>query len=242
MQTRRIFHIVTILFLLSVCMACVEVGDMEVETKTVELEGAETVALDVKMGAGELDIHGGGRELMEATFSYNVDKWKPRIKYEVLGSKGILKIRQGKNSGIPMGSTRNKWDISLSEDVPIGMRIDFGAGEGDLDLRELQLEFLDIDMGVGDLEVNLSGERKKDLRVDVDGGVGSATFYLPVDVGVRVHVNKGIGSVDAYGLHKDGKVYKNDAYDTSKTSINISIDAGIGSITLKTIGSEYVRK
>jgi hypothetical protein len=228
MHAQRIFYIVTILFLLFGYMACVEVGNMEVDTRTVELDGAETVVLDVRMGAGELDIHGGGRELMEATFAYNVDKWKPRIKYEVLGSKGILKIRQGKSSGVPMGSTRNKWDISLSEGVPIMIRIDFGAGEGDLDMRELQLDSLEIDMGVGNLEV--------------DGGIGSATFYLPENVGVRVHVDKGIGSVHAQGLIKDGKVYKNDAYGTSEASINISIDAGIGSITLKTKGSEYVRK
>ncbi|MFC2164386.1 toast rack family protein [Acidobacteriota bacterium] len=242
MHMLKTLTIIPILLLLFGSMACVEVGDMEVDTRTVELEGAETVVLEVRMGAGELNIHGGARELMDATFAYNVDKWKPRVKYEVLGRKGILKIRQGKSSGVPMGSTRNKWDISLSENVPIGIKINFGAGEGNLDLRELQLESLDIDMGVGDLEVDLSGERQDDLRVDVDGGVGSATFYLPVDIGVRVHVDKGIGSVDAHGLRKDGKVYKNDAYGTSKASINISIDAGIGSITLKTKGSEYVRK
>jgi len=233
--------IIPILLLLFGSIACVEVGDMEVDTRTVELEEAETVALEVRMGAGELNIHGGARELMEATFAYNVDKWKPRVKYEVLGRKGILKIRQGKSSGVPMGSTRNKWDISLSEDVPIGIKIDFGAGEGNLDLKELQLESLDIDMGVGDLEVDLCGDRQEDLRVDVDGGVGSITFYLPDHVGVRVRVDKGIGSVHANGLHKDGKIYKNEAYGTSKVSINISIDAGIGSITLKTKNSDYVR-
>jgi len=241
MHTQKIFYITTTLFLLFGCIACVEVGDMEVDTRTVELEGAKTVVLEVRMGAGELDIHGGASKLMDATFAYNVDKWKPRVKYEVLGRKGILKIRQGKSSGVPMGSTRNKWDISLSEDVPIGIKIDLGAGEGDLDLRELQLDSLDIDMGVGDLEVDLSGERQDDLRVDVDGGVGSATFYLPEHVGVRVHVDKGIGSVHAQGMRKDGKVYKNEAYGTSKASIHISIDAGIGSITLKTKSTDYIR-
>jgi hypothetical protein len=222
-------------------MACVEVGDMEVETRTVELDGAETVVLEVKMGAGELDIHGGARELMDATFATNVHRWKPRIKYDVFKGKGVLKIRQGKSSGVPMGSTRNKWDISLTEDVPIGIKIDFGAGEGDLDLRELQLQSLDIDMGVGDLEVDLSGERHQDLRVDVDGGVGSATFYLPEDVGVKVRVDKGIGSVHARDLRKDGNVYTNEAYGSSEITIKISIDAGIGSITLKTRGSRSIR-
>ena len=241
MRLDKTWAFIPLLVLLFGLMACVEVGDMEVDTRTIELGGAETVVLEVKMGAGELDIHGGARELMDATFAYNVEKWKPRIKYDVLGKKGVLKIRQGKSSGVPMGSTKNKWDISLNEKVPIRIKIDFGAGEGDLDLRELQLQSLDIDMGVGDLEVDLSGERREDLRVDVDGGVGSATFYLPEDVGVRVRVDKGIGSVHARGLDKNGNVYTNDAYGTSETTIKISIDAGIGSITLKTRSSRYVR-
>ena len=241
MHALKFLAVILTLALLLGTMACVEVGDMEVLTRAIELGEAETVTLELRMGAGELDIHGGARELMDATFSYNVEKWKPRIRYDVLGRKGLLKIRQGKSSGVPMGSTRNRWDISLNEDVPIGIKIDFGAGEGNLDLRELQLQSLDIDMGVGDLEVDLSGERQDDLRVDVDGGVGSATFYLPEDVGVRVRVDKGIGSVDAPGLQKDGSVYTNKAYGTSETTIKISIDAGIGSITLKTRGSRSIR-
>lgn len=241
MHTQKKWAVYPFLVLLFGFMACVEVGDMEVDNRTVELGGAERVILEVKMGAGELDIHGGARELMDATFAYNVDKWKPRIKYDVFGGKGILKIRQGRSRGVPLGSTRNKWDISLSEDVPIGIKIDFGAGEGDLDLRELKLQSLDVDMGVGDLEVDLSGDRQEDLRVDVDGGVGSATFYLPEHVGVKVRVDKGIGSVHARDLQKDGNVYTNKAYGASDTTIKISIDAGIGSITLKTRSSGYVR-
>ena len=242
MLTPKTMTILVILIFLSGSISCVEVGDMEVDSKIVELGGAETVVLEVDMGAGELDIHGGARELMDATFAYNVDKWKPRVRYEVLGQKGLLKIRQGHSRGVPMGSTKNKWDISLSENVPIGIKINFGAGEGDLDLRQLQLESLDIDMGVGELRVDISGDRQEDLRVDVDGGVGSATFYLPEHIGVRVDVDKGIGSVHARGLHKDGGVYTNEAYGKSQAAIKISIDAGIGSITLKTKGSDYVKK
>jgi len=65
-----------------------------------------------------------------------------------------------------------------------------------------------------------------------DGGIGSGILYLPENIGVRVHVDGGIGSISAKGMNKDGKVYTNDAYGNTDVSIDIDVDAGIGSIDL----------
>ncbi len=229
-----------ILFMGFVFTACVGVGETEVETRTIELGNVDGALVELDMGAGELELHGGARGLMEATFTYNVHKWKPTIHYEMDGEEAILRIRQGKAEGIPMGDTENRWDISLSESISVDLRIDMGAGQGILDLRDIRLSALDIDGGVGELKLDLSGERDQDLDVDINGGVGSATIYLPEDIGVRVHVNGGIGSVNAHGLYKKNGVYTNDAFGESDVAITIQIDAGIGSIDLKTRSSRFV--
>jgi hypothetical protein len=228
------------LFLGFISMACVGVGETEVETRTIELGDAESAIVELDMGAGELDVHGGTRDLLEATFTYNVNKWKPRIDYDTTGSQSVLKIRQGKTEGIPLGNTKNRWDISLNETVPIHLKIDMGAGQGILDLRDIRLSALDIDGGVGEMKLDLSGERYQDLDVDIDGGVGSATIYFPEDVGVKVHVNGGIGSVNAEGLYKKNGVYINDAFGESDVNISVQIDAGIGSIELKARKAGFV--
>ncbi len=213
--------------------ACYPTGKTQEETQTVELGEAESVEIDLDIGTGELRLYGGSGELMEGSFVYNVERWKPEIDYSVSGTRGLLKIRQGKSSGMPVGKKRNRWDISLNNDVPLDLRIDFGAGKGKLDLRGLMLESLNIDMGVGSLTLDLADEWKQDLDVSIDGGVGSATVYLPEDVGVRVRVDKGIGSVHARGMHKEGHVYTNDAYGKTEVSIDMDIEAGIGSINLE---------
>jgi hypothetical protein len=223
-----------------VFMACVGVGETEVETRTIELGDSESALVELDMGAGELGVHGGARELVEATFTYNVDEWKPRIGYDAVGKQGLLKISQGKTEGVPLGDTKNRWDISLNETVPINLKIDMGAGQGILDLRDVRLSALDIDGGVGELKLDLSGERNQDLDVDIKCGVGSATIFLPEEIGVRVHVNGGIGSVDADGLYKKNDVYLNDAYNESDVTITIRIDAGIGSVELKTRKASFV--
>jgi hypothetical protein len=236
-------HILTLIFILLfsfVSAACVGVGETEVETSNIELGDVESAVVELDMGAGELEVHGGARELMEATFTYNVDKWKPQIDYHTTGREGVLKIKQGDTEGIPFGDTKNKWDISLNENVPIDLRVEMGAGQGILDLRDVQLSDLDIDGGVGELRLDLSGERNRDLDVDIDGGVGSATIYLPEDVGVKVHVDGGIGSVNASGLKKINGSYTNDAFGESDVTITIRIDAGIGSIDLKTRSLGFV--
>jgi len=240
MQMKQILILFLAVFISFISMACIGVGETEVETSTIELGNVESATMELDMGAGELEVHGGARELMEATFTYNVDEWKPQIGYEVKGRQGVLKIRQGNVEGIPIGDTKNRWDISLNETVPINLKIDMGAGQGILDLRDIRLSALDIDGGVGELKLDLSGERDQDLDVDIDGGVGSATIYLPEDIGVRVHVNGGIGSVDAHGFYKKNGTYMNDAFGKTDLAITIQIDAGIGSIELKTRKSSFV--
>ncbi len=233
MKSIKILQILFLAILFVGLWACYPTGEIQEESRTVKLGEAESVEVDLNIGAGQLKLYGSARELMEGNFVYNVERWKPRIDYSISGTRGLLRIRQGKSSGVPIGKKRNRWDISLSNDVPLDLKIDFGAGEGKLDLRGLNLESLNIDMGVGSLTVDLADEWKQDLEISIDGGVGSATVYLPENVGVRVSVDKGIGSVHARDMNKEGHVYTNDAYGKTEVSINMDIEAGIGSIDLE---------
>jgi len=233
MSLNKIAKIVILALLAAGAGACIAVGELVEETQTVELGEAESVELDLDIGAGELKVQGGARELMEGYFVYNIERWKPEIEYSVAGNRGMLKVKQGECHGMTIGKTRNKWNISVNNDIPLDIDVDFGAGEGNLDLRGLILNSLNIDMGVGELKLDLSGEQKQSLDVSIDGGVGSATIYLPVDVGVRVMVDGGIGSVNARGMIKRRDAYVNDAYGKTEVTIDVDVDAGIGSIDLK---------
>lgn len=221
------------LFLVSLG-ACVEVGDTIEDYHAVDLDRARFVEVRLKMSAGELFLQGGADKLMEGHFLYNVEAWKPEVDYSVSeGRQGRLTIEQESRQGIPIGDSKNRWEIDLGEDVPLEIRIDFGAGEGHLDMRDLNLRRLDIDMGVGELTLDLTGPRDNDVTVKIEGGIGSATLLLPEEIGVRVRVDGGIGSVDASGMDKSDHTYTNDAYGRTDVSIEVEIDAGIGSIDLR---------
>lgn len=233
MNIQNLIIIMACLVVLGYAGACVPVGDMQQETQSIPLDNVEAATIELNVGAGEILVQGGTDELFEGLFSYNVEKWKPELEYEIRDGKAVVAVKQKAVKGIPAGNSRNRWDISLNETIPLDMVVDFGAGEGDLDLKGLILRSLKIDMGVGDLTVDLSGRHERDFDVDIDGGVGSIKVYIPENVGVRVYVDKGIGSVNIRELKKQGDVYTNEAYQASDVTIDIKIDAGIGSIDLR---------
>jgi hypothetical protein len=212
---------------------CEDMGDLTTSTQSVEAAGAESVEVNLKMGAGEMRVSGGAQALMEAEFTYRSRRRPPEVDYYVSGGRGVLTVRHRRSGGPFFGSSKNEWDVRLNGRIPLKLEVDLGAGESRLDLSELDLRALTIDMGVGEMKLDLRGRYAQDLDVSIDGGIGSGTIYLPGDAGVRVRVDGGIGSVHAPDFSKNGHFYTNDAYGKAPLTIDVSVDAGIGSIDLR---------
>jgi len=94
-------------------------------------------------------------------------------------------------------------------------------------------EKLNIDSGVGDITVMFGETWENNLAVDLDSGVGDTKLVLPVNTGVKVKVDTGIGSLKKGDFKKAEGGYVNTAYDESQNTITVDCDMGIGSITLK---------
>jgi hypothetical protein len=214
----------------------VSTGELQTESQSVELDEAESVRTELKIGFGKLNLSGGAQQLMEADFSYNVSEWEPEVSYDG-GRQGTLTVQQG---GIDQDSfslqglddARNEWDIQLNNGVPTDLSIEMGAGENDLRLGSLSLTALDLQMGAGVSMVDLSGDWAEDLEASIQGGAGEATLRLPRDVGVQVDAEGGIGEINASGLTKDGNTYTNDAYGSSDTRLSIDFEGGVGQVNL----------
>lgn len=233
MKTSKFSFFGTIIFFMLGTFACVPIGELQEDLRTIELDGAESAEIKLKFRAGEIGLYGGAQELLEGVFEYNVDLWRPEIDHQIRNSKAFLSIKQGDSSGIPAGNGKNSWEIYLNEQIPLDLIMDMGAGEGDLNLEDIDLRSLEVDMGVGDLSVDLSGNYQNDVDVYINGGVGATTLYLPRDIGVRVQADKGIGSISSRDFVKKGDSLVNEAYGETNIEINVDIDTGIGSITLK---------
>jgi hypothetical protein len=235
----KIFTILIALVLMASTLACcctfpttidindgptAKVGDLQESEESVPMGEITSVAVDVLFGAGELEMSAGDADdLLWGTFLYNVDEWEPQVSYE----DGKLIIQQGDDdeswSWPGDEGVRNEWDLRFSPEAVLDMDIQAGAGQGELDLTDLQIEKLDVDLGAGDftlsfdepnpaemsrftldvgaasLEINGIGNASPEDMV-VQGGAGEITLDLTGDWArsADIEVTAGIGEVTLY--------------------------------------------
>jgi hypothetical protein len=206
-------------------------GDLQHDARTVDLQGAKSVDVSLQTSSGEFNISSGSGHLLDADFNYSDSYETPRVDYNVADGVGHLSISQD-NPGARFGRSHNQWNVRLSKDVPMELKIEMGAGRGQLRLRDMPVTRLEMKMGAGQADVDLTGDRKVDLIADLKGGVGQVTIRLPRKVGVAVHASGGIGSVDAHGLRHDNGEYTNEAYGKTPATIRLTVQGGIGQISL----------
>ena len=200
--------------------------------RAVDRGGAKTVNAHIQLGAGDLDLSGGSSHLLEGDFNYRSSYAAPAVDYSVAGTTGELRISQQDADHHFGGSSENHWTIHLANDVPIELRIEMGAGRGNLRLRDIDVTRLNMNIGAGQVDVDLTGARKADLTANIEGGVGEANIRLPRDIGVIVNASGGLGTIEAHGLEHDGTEYVNKAYGKSPVTIHLKVEGGVGRIVL----------
>lgn len=211
-------------------------GPLRTSSETVardKAKGAEMIRAEISMGAGEMDISGGAKELFEGSFEYNSDSFKPQVRFEGGGFRGRLSVEQTKGSEM-VGQVRNRWRMKLAGDLPLDLMVRCGAGENRLDLRELTLRGVEMHFGVGEVDVDLRNKPTKSYSVKIYGGIGQATVIVPAGVGVEAEASGGIGEINVRGMNKDGSRWINEAYDPSKPVIRLEVKGGIGQIDIRT--------
>jgi len=201
-------------------------------TKVIETGGAKAVHMSIKTPAGELHMAGGADQVLEADFAYSSAWHVPDFDYSVNSGVGELNVTQS-SGGQFMVNSDNTWNLRVNDSIPLDLRVDLGAGKGEFRFAKVNLTRFHLNIGAGQADVDLSGERAKDLDVDIEGGVGEASVRLPKNVGVVAVVHGGLGSIDTHGLKEEDGQYVNDAYGKSPTTIHLTINGGIGSIKLQ---------
>ena len=227
---------VSLLVVVSGCGIFVN-GSDENGKVTIEKDKAKEFQLELNLGAGELNIEKGADEWVEGSIDYNQDKLKPEISYKLKGDKGIGVIEQ-ENKGlldkIKIGELKNVWNLTLTDEIPLDLRVNSGASDTNLDLKGLNIKELDVNAGVGDITIDLGGKWNESFDASLALGVGQSTIILPNDVGVKIESSKGIGTADFVGfISKGNGVYVNEAYEDADVIINLKTDLGVGEAIFK---------
>lgn len=231
MSTRYLLTLPGVLLLAS-CSIDHRAGPVQYDSKTIEAQGAETVHVNLNMGAGEMRVTDGAPQLARADFAYNIPEWKPEVRYTVSGGRGNLVIEQPKGGHTNIGNTRYTWDIQLSNKIPMDLAVHFGAGQARLDIGSLDLRGVEVHMGVGEADLDLRGAIKNSYSVAIHGGIGQATVRVPADGGVYAEASGGIGSINVTGLRHLGDHWESESYARAEKKIRIEAHGGIGEIKI----------
>lgn len=206
-------------------------GPIKTDTVSLDVNNAQRANVDLEMAAGELNVRGGSPKLVSGYLEFNVPNWEPVVTDNNNGQVADVIIKQPEH-GHSGGNTRNRWDLSLNNNVLTDLRLNCGAGKARLELGDVTLSNVNINMGAGQVDLDLEGHPTHSYSVNVAGGVGQAVIRLPHGVGIRAQAHGGLGSINVQGLTKHGDYYSNDAYGSAGVNVLLQVEGGIGEIRI----------
>ena len=113
------------------------------------------------------------------------------------------------SQGSASGNDENSWRLSLDETTPVDLHVNLGAGDLVLDLR---------------------GTPARSYSVNVEAGAGDTTIHLPGSVGISARTSGLIGDVNVSGLEKRDGRWISARAEGSSVTIDLSVQHAIGDL------------
>ena len=131
-------------------------------------------------------------------------------------------------------------EVDFSQPNKIEMDLlDISVKIGETTLRRLgNARFSDanINSGIGELYIDLSGEGTKSSQIDIDLDIGSTTIYLPGNFGIKLKSST-MGFLTQTNLDsefkKKGRYYYSHNYNSALKTMYVTIHSGIGELRVE---------
>lgn len=216
----------------------------EITTKYIDqaLNGATEADISISFGVGELYVgsHSKADSLIQGVLEL-LDETNLRDDFRIVGDKAVFTLRGNEGNDIPprifTSGIRNEslaWELKINNEIPVELNIDTGVGRSVIDLRGLLLTGLELNLGVGQMEVFMPAEG--DFTGRIEGGVGELIIRIPASTAIRVRVNTGLGGVSVQGdFNRSGDTYTSNSFDPDADYIELFVSGGIGSIVIRQI-------
>lgn len=181
-----------------------------------------TLQVNVEYGAGRLNMSPAEQPfLYQLEARYDSDRFTPITQYDA--AAGSLRVgMEGRGRTRTVGE-QARMDVSLSRLVPMGLKLQFGAGEANLDLGGLSLRTLDVSTGASETRISFNQPNRVSAEhVRLEAGAAS----------LRVN---GLGNARAARYSFQGGVGETtlDFGGEWTRSATASAELGIGSLTLR---------
>lgn len=215
-------------------------GPGEVPSKEVSLplQGAERAALTIKHGAGRLQLASGAAPgmLVSGTCGGGVE-----TRAVLSGSQLDLEIKPGLSQFKDLFSPWNwlnerglGWDLHLSPDLPIDLRLESGAAESRINLRDLWVTDFVLKTGASSTDLTLpAGAGLTSARLEA--GAAAVNITIPDGVAARITTESGLAAVDIdqHRFPRDGNRYQSPDYSSAENRVDLRVETGLGSVQIR---------
>jgi hypothetical protein len=154
--------------------------------------------------------------------------------FEVEGKKATYRLELGGTSFGPFigGAGRGVWALGLNPKVPLELDIDLGFGETEVDLTNLQVRDVQVNMGLGQTTVILPDEGN--IRAKIEGAIGQTTVIIPQGMAARVHVDTGIAGRELPAdYQRQDDMYTSPGFENADNRLELEISQAIGNLTIR---------
>jgi hypothetical protein len=115
------------------------------------------------------------------------------------------------------------------------IKVHSGAAKLDLiGLGNANMEAFEFDGGLGTYTFDFGGKWQRSASAHIEAGASRVLLRVPRDIGVRVCPDD-LRSGDYGGLKQRGDCYVNSIYDQSGIQLDVSLDLGLGKLTIKQV-------
>jgi hypothetical protein len=200
------------------------------ERLSLPLADAADAEVKIAFGAGHLTAHAAAPGiLVDGTFEGGVRSRSRAV--------NRVALEQDTTYGLPWLGRSSRWDVGLTSEVPLDLRIDTGASRAEFDLRDLHLRSLDLHTGASETRVLLPRAAGA-TSVRTESGAASLILEVPTGVAARIRTRLVLGSsqVDQTRFPRVADGYQSVDYATAANRIDIDISGGVGSV--KVIGGD----
>lgn len=239
-----------------------EMGEWQTEPIQFGAEDVNRADYNITIGPPGAELYAleDSRELIAGTITYQDDYL---FDTRLSGSEATIRLAPQNHSEewvfLPdywreFGET-NRWQLGLSQNVPADMTLEAVAGRSQMDLRDLQLDSLQLTTSAGEVELLLPGgsydanlvtnagttevtlpeNGRHALNLEVNAG--TVTLHLPSGMALHVEVDRALGSFSTsnIGLRRvEGQenVWETAGYATAEHRLDLTIHISLGSVTV----------